>query len=281
MLRGQDKAPSDAFYPSLASKRVSCPNAGSRAAPGLPRFEALTGLIYAGLSLEGMEVLAEPAIKALARECALQIDEQGGLPTRNPEELLDVFTLLTWAAAALSDAGRDAPAPIWTRSNASPRPCAPCAIPTARWRGFMVAGADRGLAGSRTGRQRHQDTATRRAVDGLCTAVRGAHQRDRRCQPARQWQGQRNAHASTLAFELTSGRRPLIVNCGPAHLSVRNGGGRGAPRRRIRTLCLDGYSSARLGDADVASRQRLLLDAPHRAHRNEPGNGRHPLSGRP
>lgn len=107
-----DNAPdSDAFYRSLAQQTQFLSKRWHAAAPGLARFEALTGLIYAGLSLEGLEGLADPAIKALARECEVQIDAQGGLPTRNPEELLDVFTLLTWAAAALSDAGRGTPQP--------------------------------------------------------------------------------------------------------------------------------------------------------------------------
>jgi uncharacterized heparinase superfamily protein len=57
-----------------------------------------------------------------------------------------------------------------------------------------------------------------------------------------------DAHASTLAFELTSGRRPLIVNCG----SGSNFGqewrraGRATPSHS--TLMLDGRSSAQLGN---------------------------------
>ena len=58
------------------------------ASPGLPRFEALTGLIYAGLALEGMERYVGHAIKALAKDCTNEVDGQGGVRTRNPEELL-------------------------------------------------------------------------------------------------------------------------------------------------------------------------------------------------
>ena len=64
-------------------------------------------MIYAGLSLTGMEQYVQPATRALARECRSQIDETGGIPTRNPEELLEVFTLLTWSATALKEAGMD------------------------------------------------------------------------------------------------------------------------------------------------------------------------------
>ena len=109
LLRGLDGQEPDVFYLSLAQQTRFLAKRWHAAAPGLPRFEALTGLIYAGLSLEGMEDLAPPAIAALARECAQKIDQEGGLPPRNPEELLDVYTLLTWAAGALEDAGKADP----------------------------------------------------------------------------------------------------------------------------------------------------------------------------
>ena len=142
VLRGQESEQSRAFYRSLEQQTLFLSRRWQGAAPGLPRFEALTGLIYAGLSLEGQEALADPAVKALARECDSQIDAQGGLPTRNPEELLEVFTLLTWAAAALRDAGRGTPTRrILRRSSGSRPPCAPCATRMAGWPGFTAAGA--------------------------------------------------------------------------------------------------------------------------------------------
>jgi uncharacterized heparinase superfamily protein len=71
-----------------------------------------------------------------------------------------------------------------------------------------------------------------------------------------------NAHASTLAFELTSGRRPLVVNCGSGAsfgLDWRRAG-RATPSHS--TLCLDGYSSARLADPLPGSGAEALKDAP-------------------
>jgi uncharacterized heparinase superfamily protein len=71
-----------------------------------------------------------------------------------------------------------------------------------------------------------------------------------------------NAHASTLAFELTSGRRPLVVNCG----SGRSFGaewrraGRATPSHS--TLALDGYSSARLGPRDKRTWDEPLIEGP-------------------
>ena len=263
MLRGQEAPATDAFYQSLGQQTLFLSKRWHAAAPGLPRFEALTGLIYAGLSLEGMEELARPAIAALADECADQIDEQGGLPTRNPEELLEVFTLLTWATAALEEAGKVVPA---KQTEAIER-----IAPTLR----TLRHADGGLArfhGGGRGQEGWLDTALaasrvkRRQPDGLSmgyarlSAGRTSVIIDAATPPAPE--ASKNAHASTLAFELTSGRRPLIVNCGSgvSFGAEWRRAGRATPSHSAATL--DGYSSARLGDADRSSANEVLIDAP-------------------
>ena len=263
VLRGQDSEASDAFFLSLARQMRFLSRRWHSAAPGLPRFEALTGLIYAGMSLEGMEGLAEPAIKALARECSAQIDAQGGLPTRNPEELLDVFTLLTWAAATLSEVGRGAPdAHLEAIARIAP------SLRTLRHSDGGLArfhGGGRGLEGWLD----HALAASQvksKQPDGLSmgyarlSAGRTSVIVDASAPPT--GKASYNAHASTLAFELTSGRRPLIVNCG-------SGASFGAEWRRAgratpshSTLCLDGYSSARLGSATRGAPGEALVDAP-------------------
>ena len=71
-----------------------------------------------------------------------------------------------------------------------------------------------------------------------------------------------NAHASTLAFELTSGRRPLIVNCGSGAsfgLDWRRAG-RATPSHS--TLSLGGYSSGRLDPPDRRTGIEALIDGP-------------------
>lgn len=263
VLRGSEIAQSDAFYQSLAQQTVFLSKRWHAATPGLPRFEALTGLIYAGMSLEGMEALAAPAVEALARECADQIDVEGGLATRNPEELLDVFTLLTWAAAALSEAGWVTPE---AHLDAIER-----ISPTLR----TLRHSDGGLArfhGGGRGQEGWLDHALAssgvrtRQPDGLSmgyarlSAGRTSVIIDAATPPAPV--ASFNAHASTLAFELTSGRRPLIVNCGSgvSFGAEWRRAGRATPSHS--TLCLDGYSSARLGDADRANAHEALIDAP-------------------
>ena len=248
LLSGQESEASHAFLRSLSAQTVFLGRRWKASAPGLPRFEALTGLIYAGISLEGMEAHVAPAVAALDRECRDQIDPQGGLPTRNPEELLEVFALLTWAAVALSEARRSVSNAHWDAIERI--------APTLR----TLRHADGGLArfhGGGRGLEGRLDHALAnsgvkgRAPDGLSmgfarlSAGRTSVIVD--AAPPPQGRASAEAHASTLAFELTSGRRPLIVNCGSGAnfgLDWRRAG-RATPSHS--TLVLDDRSSSKLG----------------------------------
>ncbi|MBD3785826.1 MAG: heparinase II/III family protein [Sphingomonadales bacterium] len=248
LLNGQERAAADAFFRSLGQQTIFLAKRWRSASPGLPRFEALTGLIYAGLSLTGMERHAGPAATALATECRDQIDVQGGIPTRNPEELLEVFTLLTWAAAALRGAGRT-PAPA--HLDAIER-----IAPTLR----ALRHADGGLArfhGGGRGLEGRLDQALAASEvrgplpEGLAMGFARLHAGrstvivDAASPP--RGEASANAHASTLAFELTSGRRPLIVNCGSGAIFGRDWHRAGRATVSHSTLAIEGFSSARLG----------------------------------
>lgn len=265
LLRGQEKDASAAFYRSLAQQTIFLSRRWSKSQHGLPRFEALTGMIYAGLSLEGMDRHVDPAVAALARECSKEIDDTGGIPTRNPEELLEVLTLLTWAVQALTEMDRQPPAPILTaiaRITPTLRALRHADGGLARFHGGgrgLDGRLDHALAASgdktRPGEGLHMGYA--RLSAGRTSLVADA-------MPPPTGPTSVNAHASTLAIELTSGRRPLLVNCG----SGRSFGeewrraGRATPSHS--TLCIDGYSSSRLGPLSrlAASRQELLVDIP-------------------
>lgn len=183
------------------------------------------------------------------------------MPTRNPEELLDVFTLLTWAFQALQDAGQKPPPQYHAALSRM--------APTLR----ALRHADGGLArfhgGGRgvDGRLDHALADSTVAIappdqDGLhmgyarISAGRTSLIVDAAAPPT--GPASVNAHASTLAFELTTGRRPLVVNCG----SGRSFGadwrraGRATPSHT--TLCLNGMSSSRLtaqGKTDKAAEE--------------------------
>lgn len=265
IMRGMDRAGADLFFQSLARQAIFLSRRWRTARPGLPRFEALTGMIYAGLSLEGMSSHVAQATRALASDCRSHIDAAGGIPTRNPEELLEVFTLLTWASQALSEAETDVPDEITLAISRI--------APTLRY----LRHADGGLArfhGGGRGLEGRLDLALAasgnkerpenelhmgysRLSAGRSTVIIDAS-------PPPSGEASYDAHASTLAFELTSGRRQLIVNCG----SGRSFGeewrraGRATPSHS--TLAIEGYSSALLGKPSRLSgiRHELLADVP-------------------
>lgn len=248
LLNGQGREETSAYYRALAQQTLFLSKRWHAASPGLPRFEALTGLIYAGLSLIGMDQLVEPALAALSEDCARQVDAEGGIPTRNPEELMEVFTLLTWAASALTEAGRRCPPEHLAAIERI--------APTLR----ALRHADGGLArfhGGGRGFEGRLDQAL--ASSGVKTPSRpGLAMGYARLSNGRTTVildaaappvgvASHNAHASTLAFELTSGRRPLIVSCGsgkPFGEDWRSAG-RATPSHSV--LAIDGYSSSRLG----------------------------------
>ena len=248
LLQGADAAQSALYFKALAAQTAFLARRWQKAAPGLPRFEALTGVIVAGLALEGVQGHVAPALAALARDCETEIDIEGGIPTRNPEELLEVFTLLTWAAQALAEAGRMAPHEHLAAMERM--------APTLR----SLRHADGGLArfhGGGRGAEGRLDTALAnagvRAMPSAGLAMGFARISGGRttilvdaASPPGGAAG-RHAHASTNAFELTSGRRPVIVSCGSGRAFGPDWRLAGRATASHSTLEVGGYSSSRLG----------------------------------
>jgi len=214
-----------------------------------------------------MEEHVGPAMAALAQDCRTQIDAAGGIATRNPEELLEVFTLLSWAVLAMTQAEKPVPADV---TDAIER-IAPTLRALRHADGSLARyhGGGKGLEG----RLDHALAASKVKTlpsDGLhmgfarLTAGRTSIVADASAPPV--GLASVNGHASTLAFELTSGRRPLIVNCGSGQSfgDAWRRAGRATPSHT--TLGIDGYSSARLGQPSklIGSKQELLVDAPDR-----------------
>ena len=252
LLNGADRAASDAYYTALTVQTRYLARHWPKAAPGLPRFEALTGLIYAGLSLIGMDALVSPAVAALADEAKREIDASGGIATRNPEELLEVFTLLNWAALALTEAGYPVPADhVAAIERIAPtlRALRHSDGALARFHGGgkgQEGRLDQALASAGVKPVAHKAHVFPPAMGFVrLSAGRTSVIMDAAAPPG--GRAGRSAHASTLAFELTSGRRPLVVNCGsgaPFGSEWRKAG-RATPSHS--TLNVDGVSSSRFG----------------------------------
>lgn len=272
LLSGRSAEDTKKFYHLLSAQVVFLSRRWSQAAQGLPRFEALTGLIYAGLALQGMAEQLGPIEKRLAAECASQIDKDGGIATRNPEELLEVFTHLIWAEQALNEAGRPLP-PALTAAIAR-------IAPTLR----TLRHADGGLArfhGGGRGAEGRLDQSLAEAgvksegTSGQTLTMGFARLSGGRtsvivdvASPAGGVAG-RAAHASTAAFELTSGRRPLIVSCGSGRQFGVEWWRAGRSTASHSTLSMEGTSSSTFGTAvgetDILTQRAQVLDLKHAA----------------
>ena len=221
--------------------------------PGFARFEALAGYVHSASALSGMERDLAIALRGLAGVLARDVDDGGAIPSRNPEELLEIFALLTWTAEILRDAEHP------------PDPSLDAAIariaPVLR----SLRHADGGLArfqGGGRGRPGLLDLSLRqsrlrpalakgpamgyaRLAAGNVTVIADA------AAPL-MGRGSGRAQASSLAVQLTSGRDPILVSCGAG---MRFGpdwrrAGRASPSHS--TLVLEGYSSARMSQKGTA-----------------------------
>jgi uncharacterized heparinase superfamily protein len=270
LLSGRSKAQSDAYFRALTRQAAYLSHRWTHAAPGLPRFEALSGMIYAGLALTGMERHVAPAMDALARDCATGIDAQGGIPSRNPEDLLEVFALLIWAAQALTEAGRTVPA----AHQAAIDRIAPCLRSLRHVDGTLARfhGGGRGIdgrldqalasAGVRAAAQSGFAMGFARLAGGRTSVIA-----DVASPPAA------TGHAATLGFELTSGRRAVIVNCGSGKPFGHDWHRAGRATTSHATLAIDGMSSSRFGTGAMADTltQRARVIATHQV----PGDHEH------
>ncbi|TNC72399.1 heparinase II/III family protein [Rubellimicrobium roseum] len=235
---------------------------------GRGQVAALAALIQAGLALPERRAVAVRAAQALGEEARRLVDAQGGVASRDPEELLDLMDLLVGANRAL------------VAGDLPPDPAVAAAVGRAAPVLRALRHADGGLARFHGGCR-----GTEGRVDQVLAAagrppvvVRGGvplHMGYLRLAAGRTTviadaaapptgPASVAAHASTLAFELTSGRRPLVVSIGPG----RSFGGRWRRAARATpshsTLSLDTVSSSRLGPAVAGEAGERLVEVPGR-----------------
>jgi uncharacterized heparinase superfamily protein len=262
LMSGQVTAETRTFYKALARQSGMLAKRWPQSSRGLPRFEALTGLIYSACALTGMQLHLTPALRALAGECAAGIDASGGIVTRNPEELLEVFTLLVWTAAILRETGKEPDPAV----NTAIRRIAPTLRSLRHADGGLVRmhGGGRGAAG-RLDQALAQSGVRPARVKGLAMgyARLGGRRVSVIVDAAAPMMGAHsfNAHAATLAFEMTSLHQPLIVGCGPGTRFGADWRRAGRATASHSTLTLEGYSSSRLARGAInedPDRQNLV-----------------------
>ena len=181
---------------------------------GGARIEALGGLVYASLALENMAGGAGRAIRALGREADRLVRPDGGIASRNPEELARILSVLTWSAATIREAGQQpAPGHLAAMRRAGPalRALTTPAGTLARFHG--------GRAGDRPRTAEARDAAAPAATpgggamgflrlegDGATVIVDAA--------PPPAGIHLATCHASALGFELWLGPQAVVVSCG-------------------------------------------------------------------
>ncbi|WP_370633213.1 heparinase II/III family protein [Roseibaca sp. Y0-43] len=265
LLQGSDGPDQTAFLRMLAHHATYLSKRAAHAAPGLPRIEARTGLLYAALSLEGWENRALGVVTALTRDCDSQIGADGGLATRNPEELLDVFECLGWAGQLLAENGQPIPdglGDVMGRIAAALR-----CLRHADGGLMRCHGGGRGREGALAAALATHDALSNlppapaperamgyvRLAAGRTSVIADAAPPPLKAAPGR-------AHAATLAFELTSNRRPVIVSCGDGRSFGPEWHRASRATASHSTLALEGYSSARFGTP--GGRRLELTDGP-------------------
>lgn len=234
------------------------------APPGLARIEVLSAIVTGSLALARMRSATVPALTQLAEEADRTINAGGGIAERSPGRLLDILEMLSFTTATLVEAGHPVP-PSLTRAIER-------AAPSLR----LLRHADGGLArfhGTATPHPGRLDRALAQSgvraspIAGAPMAAAMGFQRLAVSRtslivdaaPPPLGPASRGAHASTLAFELTSGRRPIVVSCGPGAAFGHDWerAGRATPSHSV--LGIEGFSSSRLG---TGRDSELLTDGP-------------------
>lgn len=265
LMQGMVPARQEHFLRALAQHAGLLTRRGGRAPAGLPRLEAQVGLLFATLALEGMEARVPQACAAVLAAAESQIQADGGIATRNPEKLLQVFELLAWAAQALADHDKPVNAQLGgllDRVAGALRVLRHADGGLARFHGGG-RGAEGVLATALGIHGDLRDQPTRPPADQVMGYARLAAGRctvliDAAPPPLKVAPGQ--AHASTLAFEMTSNRRPVVVSCGDGRSFGPEWHRASRATASHSTLAFEGYSSARFARTHKAL--ATLADGP-------------------
>ena len=217
ILTGVGKARSAAFFRAVGRQTRYLHRRWRSAPQGLPRFQAAAGLVYAGLALEGTRsAVMREGIAALGRESELSVGDDGGLPARNPEHLVHVFSILVWARQSLEDAGVEAhPDHIAAipRLAAAIRALRHGDGRMARFHGGAGCDPERidkalSVSGVRPSGRIFETMGFHRIASGRTVVFFDGGAPPKGDAAA-------TMHASAFCFEASIGRRQMIVSCGP------------------------------------------------------------------
>lgn len=253
LIHGVDRAGAERFWRALAAQGRYLASAWEEAPEGLGRLRALAGLIWIGRVLPHRDLPAQVAL--MGQVAGEYIDAEGAIASRAPEELAEALMLLTWTARLLEGGESPAVSPHLAAIARAVPVIRALRFGDGRLGRFHGGGAgsperlDLALAELRLGAQ----TKPRLPMGyARLTGGRVALLMDGAAPPA--GAAALTAHAAALAFEMSDGRQPLVVNAGPgqgfgpgwAHLCRQTAASS--------TVEVDSRSSARIEGRDFAAR---------------------------
>jgi uncharacterized heparinase superfamily protein len=252
LTEGLDRVASERFWRALAAQQRYLALAWPAAEEGLPRLQALAGLVWSGLVLSHAQHSA--AVASMGELAAELIDAGGATPSRAPEDLAEVLILLIWTARVMENAGRHAaPAHLAAIARGVPilRPLRLGDGSVARFHGGgsgRPERIDQALAELKLGVQLKPKLAMgyARLAGGRVTLVMDGAE-----PPAA---ATTRAHAGTLAFEMSIGRQPVVVNAGPGRAFGGAWAGLARQTAAHSTVEIDARSSARIETRGLAAR---------------------------
>ena len=262
LLNGLSQSRRDKICQSMALQTRLLSTSWRHLPPGRGRFEALAGLICAAQCLAGMQSILPPALMALVKECQEQIDVHGTIASRNPEELLDIFSLLTWVKQSLELTHAPAPEALMNSlARVAPvlRSLRHGDGTLARFHGGGQGSEyvlDQALAISGI-----RASAPQASAMGFARLTAGATALIADVAAPPLGQGRFSSHASTCAFELSVGRTRVIVNCGSGLQFGKDWHQAGRTTASHATLAIEGLSSSRFA-APRRNGDRHFIETP-------------------
>jgi uncharacterized heparinase superfamily protein len=249
-LREEDRA---RLWQSVAVHGRLLAQSWAEAPPAEGQVAALCGATLA------LALVGDPGVEGAAGDLAALADSLilpgGGVASRAPESLAEIVIFLVWTARVLESVGLSArPAHLHAIARAVPVLRA-LRLGDGRMPRFHGGGPgephrlDQALAELRLAARAKPKLPmgyARLAGGRLVAILDGA--------APPMGPGEPRGAASTLAFELTAGRQPLVVNAGPGHLFGPAAAAASRATAAHSTVELDGASSARFCRPGAAAR---------------------------
>ena len=188
----------------------------TRAPAGLPRLTAIIGLTQSGVTLPDGEQRLSKGLNLLSDELTKQILADGGHISRNPESALVVMSDLLSLIDAMRQRNMAVPAAVKRTLDRVAPMLRFMTLGDGRLASFN--GGSEGQDGWPASLLMHEEAAHRRLPSAAQSGYDGLSAGPTRllvdaglCPPP---ELSTEAHAGTLAFEMTTGAERLIVNCG-------------------------------------------------------------------